>query len=121
MLKDKTACEEQITKYKTNCKTKIKFLENLKIITKKYDDNQFQIDDIEKKIKYYYTQSHNTNPIEYKYYLYNILNDEMYEIKCDLNKLIEMVYILITNKYYNKHTITDVIFLNNIDIIKNQE
>jgi hypothetical protein len=45
----------------------------------------------------------------------------MYEIKCDLNKLIEMVYILITNKYYNKHTITDVIFLNNIDIIKNQE
>jgi hypothetical protein len=120
MLKDKTACEEKITKYKTNCKTKIQLLENLKIITKKYDDNQVQNDDIKNKIKYYYTQPHNTETIEYKYYLYNILTDEMYEIKCDMNKLIEMVDILITNKYYNKHTITDANFLINIDIIKNK-
>ena len=95
-------------------------LEKLKIITKKYDDNQVQIDDIKNKIKYYYIQPHNTDPIEYKYYLYNILTDEMNEIKCDMNKLIEMIDILITNKYYNKHTITDANFLINIDIIKNQ-
>ncbi len=50
----------------------------------------------------------------YKYYLYNILSDEMFEIQCSLTKLVEMIDMLIIAKYYNKKTISDEDFIQNI-------
>jgi hypothetical protein len=56
----------------------------------------------------------------YNYYLYNILTDELFQVKCTLNNLIKIVEILIKHKYFNKEKIDDNTFLKNNLIIKNK-
>jgi len=46
-----------------------------------------------------------------KYYLYNILTDEMYRIYCELEGLKKMVEFLIYSKYINSRVITDEEFM----------
>jgi hypothetical protein len=52
-----------------------------------------------------------------KYYLYNILSNEMYQIICDYNELVSMIDYLIKSKYQNnKQEIDDVFIKNNKEI-----
>jgi hypothetical protein len=60
------------------------------------------------------------NQEETKYYLYNILTDELLQITCQLNILEEILNILIENKYNNKNKITNEKFIQNNLIIKNK-
>ena len=46
-----------------------------------------------------------------KFYLFNILNNEIYEIKSDIHKLINMVKKIIEYKYFNTKTKTDKEFI----------
>ena len=53
--------------------------------------------------------------IEYSYYLYNILSDEMYQINIDFEKLKIMIEFLIKRKYYSdSEKIPDKIFIKNM-------
>ena len=53
--------------------------------------------------------------IEYSYYLYNILSDEMYQINIDFEKLKIMIEFLIKKKYYSdSEKIPDKIFIKNM-------
>lgn len=54
-----------------------------------------------------------------EYYLYNILTDEMIQVKSNLEKLIKMVEHLFYSKYISSNEITDNEFLTNITTIKN--
>ena len=47
----------------------------------------------------------------YKYVLYNIITNEYFELKCDMNRLKEMVRYIIYTKYTSSITIDDVKFL----------
>jgi len=47
----------------------------------------------------------------YKYVLYNIITNEYFELKCDMNRLKEMVRYIIYTKYDSSITIDDVKFL----------
>ncbi len=49
-----------------------------------------------------------------RYFLYNILDDEMYEVLFSLDNLKDMLEYLIYNKYYNTKSITDKEFLDNM-------
>ena len=52
-----------------------------------------------------------------KYYLYNILSNEMYQIICNYNELVSMIDYLIKSKYQNnKQEIDDVFIKNNKEI-----
>jgi hypothetical protein len=53
-----------------------------------------------------------------KYILFNILTNEYIEIKCELNKLKNMVKYLIYSKYINDNSITDEEFINYNNTIK---
>jgi hypothetical protein len=55
---------------------------------------------------------------KFQYYLYNILTDEMLEIKCELPKLIKMVEFLIYSKYFHKHVVSDEKFMSSIMALK---
>ena len=50
---------------------------------------------------------------EYKYYLYNILTDELNEVKCDIDNLKKIISILIKYKYFNNNKISDKEFIDN--------
>jgi hypothetical protein len=58
------------------------------------------------------------NPVEliteYKYYLYNILSNDLYEIKSDKQTLINMMEYLIYCKYVNVKKLTDDEFIDKI-------
>jgi len=59
-----------------------------------------------------------TNKTNFKimnnYYLYNILNDELYQIECSYERLSKMINFLIVSKFYNNNKgITDEIFISN--------
>lgn len=49
--------------------------------------------------------------INYNYYLYNIITDEKYEIKVNMDNLTQMIEHIIMNKYYKNKKITDIQFL----------
>ena len=57
----------------------------------------------------------NNNKKDFKitnnYYLYNILNDEMFQIECSYEQLSKLIDFLITSKYHNKKGDTDEIFI----------
>lgn len=53
------------------------------------------------------------NNVNMKYYLYNILNNEMYEIIFDINDLEEMIKYIIKKKYEIKEKKSDKIFISN--------
>jgi hypothetical protein len=80
---------------------------------------------------YMYEKQNTTKPSSHKkskqqekkpkrrsYFLYNILTDELLEIRCTLYNLTRMVECLITNKYINKKRLTDEMFLSNVLSIK---
>jgi len=52
------------------------------------------------------------------YFLYNILTDELLEIRCTLYNLKQMIKCLVTHKYVNKKRVTDEIFLSDVIAIK---
>lgn len=52
---------------------------------------------------------HNDN----SYFMYNVLTGEMYEIKCNLNKLKQMVQYLMYSKYANSKSTSDATFIHN--------
>lgn len=74
---------------------------NLKIIKK-----------LKKKIRY--IKKH-----KYKFYLFNILNCEIYEIRAELNNLIKMMDYLIYNKYFNDSKLSDDQFIYSMNMYKN--
>jgi hypothetical protein len=47
----------------------------------------------------------------FRYFLYNILTDQLDEIYCDLNKLKDMIYFLLYHKYTNIKKISDQEFI----------
>jgi hypothetical protein len=49
----------------------------------------------------------------YNYYLYNILSDELLQISCPYEKLVEMVKYLMYSKYIGSKEIPDEIFIKN--------
>jgi hypothetical protein len=55
---------------------------------------------------------------KFRYYLYNILTDEMVEIKCEFPKLIKMVEFLIYSKYFYKYAVSDEKFMESIMALK---
>lgn len=55
-----------------------------------------------------------------KYYLYNILTDQLDEVICDQEDLIKMMEYLIYNKYMNNKKCTDEDFINNISMISSK-
>jgi AAA domain len=80
---------------------------------------------------YMYEKQNTTKPSSYKkskqlnkkpkrrsYFLYNILTDELLEIRCTLFNLTRMIQCLITHKYINKKRLTDEMFLSTIMSIK---
>lgn len=118
---------DTISKFKTNCKTKTKKMELVKLledevyeIKKEINDFEYEIQSISNKILYGNDNINggNDDDDDNKYYLYNILTDEMFEIKCELSKLIEMMDFLISSKYFNKKTLTDEQFFASIELIK---
>ena len=59
----------------------------------------------------YLNEIDNVKNVKYKYFLYNILTDEMYQISSDLTRLKEMLKFLVWNKYFNKVKISDEEFI----------
>jgi len=56
----------------------------------------------------------------FKYYLYNILTNEMYEIRSTIPRLKQMVELLVYNKYMIDNRLDDATFLKQmIDSVKN--
>ena len=55
-----------------------------------------------------------------KYYLYNILTNELKKVKCNFDKLKEIIECLIYNKYYKESDISDKEFLEDMDAIKEE-
>ncbi len=62
----------------------------------------------------------NNNDIALSFYIFNILDNNIYEIKSDIDKLSEMVKLIIFDKYYKKNKILDVKFINDNLLIKNK-
>jgi hypothetical protein len=63
---------------------------------------------------YIYENQNNNVIITNKYYLYNILSDELVKIKSTHDRLKQMIEYLIDYKYNNKDKLSDEKFLNNI-------
>lgn len=59
----------------------------------------------------YLNEIDNVKNVKYKYFLYNILTDEMYQISSDLTRLKDMLKFLVWNKYFNKVKISDEEFI----------
>jgi hypothetical protein len=56
---------------------------------------------------------------EKKYYLFNILTNELNQVDCEMDKLKELVHFIIVSKYFNVYKIDDHEFiLNNLKIYK---
>lgn len=58
------------------------------------------------------------NNRKYRYLLFNILNNEIYEISFDFNKLKNMVYYLVDSKFGKKNLMTDNQFIYEMSQIK---
>lgn len=67
---------------------------------------------------YKYLYENNNKNSNNNFYLYNILTDELVLVKCEYNKLEEMVNFLIFHKYHNTKYITDELFKLNISNIR---
>jgi len=52
---------------------------------------------------------------KYNYYLYNIFNDELLEIKFEYSNLVKMIDMLIRTKFAKKKTLTDFQFISNLN------
>ena len=72
-----------------------------------------QVDNLMKNTKQ--NKPSNTEPeiTNYNYYLYNILSDELLQISCPYEKLVEMVKYLMYSKYIGSKEIPDEIFIKN--------
>jgi hypothetical protein len=81
------------------------------IVVKVHRDQIISCQGLEKKLSTYQEEQSKLANIKYKYYLLNILSDEMYELKVNLDRIIEMVRHIIYYKYFNTHTITDNEFI----------
>lgn len=57
---------------------------------------------------------------KFRYYLYNILSDELWEIESNLERLTIMIEFLFKHKYLNKNEISDETFLNQIKLIQSK-
>ena len=57
----------------------------------------------------------------YNFYLYNIIDDQMFQITSTQNKLNQMIQFLLEHKYSKKQFIPDDIFLQNIHNIKSNQ
>lgn len=55
---------------------------------------------------------------EYQFYLFNILDNNIIEIKSDINRLTQMVQLLITHKFYTPNKLSDEDFIKQINNIK---
>ncbi len=86
-------------------------------ITKIYKNGKIQLKNKNKKINVTKNdiKRENTN-----YYLYNILNDELIKLNCNIENLKKIIIILIEHKYLNKAKICDNLFIDNNIIIKNK-
>jgi hypothetical protein len=65
----------------------------------------------------YLYEMNNNADTERKYYLYNILTDELRTIKCEREKLCQMMDYMICEKYAGKKRINDNAFLSQIERI----
>lgn len=113
--RDILKCNTDISKFKKNCKGKTKTIESLKKLQERLCVNGTQIEETEKIESLKATI---TEDINEKFYLYNILTDEMCEIKCELPKLIKMMEFLIFSKYHKKKKLTDEEFLSSIELLR---
>lgn len=55
-----------------------------------------------------------------KYYIYNVLTDELLQIKSDKKKLEEMIYFLLFTKYFDNKLLDNISFVNLCDKIRNK-
>lgn len=56
--------------------------------------------------------------LTYRYYLYNILTDQLDQVLISVQKLHELIYFLIINKYFNNKKVNDSTFIKNMNNIK---
>ena len=98
-----------------NIKNKSKITFSPKIINNKNNNTigilEEKVNQLRIKQKEFNENKNNININCRKYYLYNILTDEMIELKCEIINLIKIVELLIYNKYFNTNEITDEVFL----------
>jgi hypothetical protein len=117
---------EIIKIYKTTRKIKVRTSNNKNIdipktliISVKRNNNDNNIDELNNKLENINKQIQETEIIKIsKYVLFNILSNEYIEIKCEFNKLKNMVKYLIYSKYINNNTISDEDFINYNNTIK---
>jgi len=115
---------EIIKIYKTTRKIKVKTSNNknidiLKTLIISVKRNNNDIDELNNKLENINKQIQEKEIIKIsKYVLFNILSNEYIEIKCEFNKLKNMVKYLIYSKYINNNTISDEDFINYNNTIK---
>ena len=76
-------------------------------------DRSYRItnDKILENISYIHRISNTNNEITYKYYLFNVLSNVIYELHATLEDLKELMNYLIQYKFYNVEHISDSDFL----------
>lgn len=98
--------------------TKIKNNKNNNLLNDKLEkDNKFyeiKINEINELLN----KKNHTHIILNKYYLYNILSNEMQQIICNYNDLVSMIEYLIHAKYVTNKQYNDEIFITNMNNIK---
>jgi hypothetical protein len=108
-------------KYKNNiCQGFIKKIHKVKINILDTNKKLICIDkqQIIKNISYENEKNKKFN--SFKYYIYNILTNQLDEIKCELNELVKMIEYLIDKKYFNYKKNTDNEFIAYNQNIKNK-
>ena len=114
-------CKEKEEEYKKKLKRyNFKLLKYLKLIDK---NNKLLIDTnyYNKKYQQYKRKKDNlennkqiiNHIITNKYYLYNILSNEIQQITCSYNELVNMIDYLIKIKYFNNKEETNEVFIKN--------
>ena len=81
-----------------------------------YDVLRDRLDELKTKVKddkQFLSIKHN----EMIYYLYNVLSDELIRITCDMESLTRMMEILITHKYFKSTRVSDLFFLEKVNMI----
>jgi hypothetical protein len=94
---------------KSKCETTTK-KESSNLINIKIEEDNETI--LKEKIQILKQKINNYNE-PFNYFIYNILTDELIQIDCNLNLLIQMIEKLIYNKYFISNIIDDDLFLSN--------
>jgi hypothetical protein len=69
---------------------------------------------------YLYYKTNKTNKVNANYYVFNILDDSIYKVEFEINKLIGMVKYLFNYKYGDRKIMSDIEFLENAKNIENK-